>query len=65
MNHKAWNSWTCRRGTKELYKSLSLPVIRELQEGKDEAEAVKWFRKAAEQGDADAKAALRRLGYAE
>ena len=29
---------------------------------KDFLEAVKWFRKAAEQGDEDAKSALRRLG---
>ena len=27
------------------------------------SEAVKWFRKAAEQGDPDAKEALKRLGY--
>ena len=30
---------------------------------KDYSEAVKWFRKAAEQGDANAKKALKRLGY--
>ncbi|MEG1788385.1 MAG: SEL1-like repeat protein, partial [Kiritimatiellia bacterium] len=29
----------------------------------DAAEAVKWFRKAAEQGHAAAKEALRQLGY--
>jgi len=28
---------------------------------KDEKEAVKWYRKAAEQGDDDAKAALKKL----
>ena len=30
---------------------------------KDLAEAVKWYRKAAEQGNADAQTALRKLGY--
>ena len=30
---------------------------------KDDSEAVKWYRKAAEQGDEDAKEALKRLGY--
>ena len=29
---------------------------------KDEVEAVKWYRKAAEQGDEDAKDAIRILG---
>jgi TPR repeat protein len=29
---------------------------------KDKAKAAEWYRKAAEQGHADAKAALKRLG---
>ncbi|MBK8627914.1 MAG: SEL1-like repeat protein [Saprospiraceae bacterium] len=30
---------------------------------KDITEAVKWYRKSAEQGDEDAKAKLKALGY--
>ncbi len=47
----------------DAYAQFLLGVIYEIGRGvtKDESEAVKWYRKAAEQGDA--KEALKRLGY--
>ena len=56
-------SFRAYRNSRDAHGQYKLGVMYEDGRGVTKYEAVKWYRKAAEQGNEDAKEALKRLGY--